>query len=264
MDSQRGPSSAQDDEDILFFDMEAQRQTLARRMGFAEVPLETNEASKIRQAPQYELPKKRQRDFVVNPTDSMLAERQALATRIREHLAAVNGWIADLQITMGEDYVGEPPAQPVEDEVVSSYETENFVEAELVSPLATGQRPVPNLFQIGFELQAEARKTAEQQAVVAALARNVTALRRTLALDGAAEKASSIPSPPTNSTPSLELDVLNETAEQLEAAAKNSRARLSALERTKALLLEMQAQVEAVEQQVQAKTAASGNWTLPT
>jgi hypothetical protein len=201
-----------------------------------------------------------------------LAEKQALATRIKQHLAAVDEWIAQLELLATGDFV---PAQPVvaepipgeggDDAGAVSAETDSVVvEAELVSPIAAaGQAVMPNLYQIGVELQNEARKTAEQRAAVAALAQNVTALRKTRTLDGSAASESSAPSldwPSNSNTSPLILNDLEEAAQQLENAAQNSQARLTALERTKALLLEMQAQVESIAQQVQT-AATTGNRT---
>lgn len=154
---------------------------------------------------------------------------------------------------------------------------EVIVEAEFVSPLASNKPHVPNLYQVGFELDAEADKTKAEKAAAEALEQKVKDLQQRVRFERLQNKTDTTSSSTVKeaissafmssknraSSSSSTLDTvdpdLKDASEKLVAATQQSKLRLSALDRAKAALLEMQAEVDDLEERVRQAKAKNKN-----
>lgn len=289
--------------------MEIQRQKMAQRLKEIQSLYETQvDVSDV------STPDPKKRSFVLPESYSMEVQRQSLARKFGSSsstssstLSTTKSAIAteDIEplttVTVAEslselvsgsdvDVVADSPLDA--DTLATISDAEVIVKADFVAPLATTQAPVPNLYRLGFELQAEAKKTAAEMEAAKLLERKVRELHQQQQIrlqnlektsqgilrsslqnqtmltndegededdnddddheDDEAEEEDTSPSvdePVSLTTMDIDKD-LKDAAEKLATAAQESKSRLSALERAKAALLEMQAEVDELERLV--------------
>ena len=223
------------------------------------------------------------RNFVVCDSFDMELQRQALAAQLVEletKLTFVESWIDSNSGTgTGTSHisamdVGKDDTLKVSQDLKPKKKYQNgiknkteylneIVEAEPVAPLAP-KKSIPNLFQIGFELEKEASKTEAERQAAMALASQVSLMsrqrRQSLEATRRALEANGTLSPESEKDGSdVELPTgWEEGAEELEAATNQSSYRLSALERARSALLEMQFELDDIERRV--KEASNKKW----
>ena len=212
-------------------------------------------------------------------TDEFDMEAQRLTFAAQCEAAQVTAAPGDIQESGAGNVLLEDALNTAMDEPADKEKEapEVFVEAELVAPLASPPR-TPNLYQIGADLEREAKKTASEQRAAEQLELQMSesTQARKLALEDARElletsSHTANPIPEYGGIREFSLPdsskELNEAANELAEAADNSKRRLAALRRTREALLEMQAEMDAMtdrlKQRIDAKegTDESGDET---